>query len=73
MAVLSVTIPDSAVPRIRVAFGHTDPVTLLWVNATVAEVEAAVKGFLKSHVIDYETGQQAIATRETLSQEDWNA
>jgi hypothetical protein len=73
MAVLSVTIPDAVVPRIREAFGHQDPNNpTVRIPATVADVQAAVKGYLKSRVIDFEIGEQADVTRLTKSGENWD-
>jgi len=72
MATLQVIVADTLVPRIRTAFGHfnndTPPV---WVDATVQEVQDALKAFMRSKVIDYETTQNAIADRATKSQEVW--
>jgi len=72
MATISITVPDSALPRLRAAFGHPDPVTPgAWVDATNAEVMAAVKAALKSKVIDHETTIAAMADRATRSSESW--
>jgi hypothetical protein len=57
MATLQITVPDAVVPRIRAAFGklrglvdgNGDPR-----DATVAEVEAEVKAYLKGIVLDVE-------------------
>lgn len=60
MATLSIDVPDAFVPRIRAAFGKLrglkdtqDPP--LPRDATVAEVIAEVKGYLKGIVLDQET------------------
>ena len=71
MAQLTITVPDSAVPRIRTAFGHVDLLTQQWVDATQAEMLARIKSFLKEQVIGYETTQAAIADRNTRSAEQW--
>ena len=71
MAQLTITVPDTAVPRIRTALGHIDPQTQQWVDATQAEVLAAVKAFLKERVIAHETTQTAIADRNARSAEQW--
>lgn len=67
------TIPDSVVPRLRTAMGHNDPVTGERIAATVVEVQVAIKAFLKSQVINYETLVAADAHRNTISNEDWSA
>jgi len=72
MATISITIPDSALPRLRAAFGHPDPLNpSVWVDATNAEVMAFVKGHLKGKVIDYETTLAAIADRASRAGESW--
>jgi len=71
MASLTITIPDANVPRVRTAFGHFDSITQAWVDATVADVQDAIKTFVKGRVIDYETTQNAIADRAAKSQEVW--
>jgi len=71
MASLVIIVPDVIVPRIRIAFGHTDPITQLWVNATVSNIETAIKQFVKSHVLNYETTLAALAERNRLSEENW--
>lgn len=74
MATLQVTIPDAAVPRIQAAFGGevlNDPNNpqggTHHVNATVSDVMTAIKGFIKSKVVDYETTQAAITDRASRS------
>lgn len=69
MATLTVTIADDKVPRIQMAFGTTDPITQVRTPATVPQIQDAVKAFLKGKTIDYETTQNAIADRDTKSQE----
>jgi hypothetical protein len=71
MATLTITVPDAVVPRIRTAMGHFDVPTNTWIDATVVEVQAAIKVFIKSKVIEYESTQQAMATRGQVSGEIW--
>ena len=71
MASLTITIPDAVVPRIRTAFGHFEASPPVWVDATVTEVQDAIKNFVHSKVIDYETTQNAIADRAAKSGEVW--
>lgn len=71
MAQLTITIPDAVVPRIRTAMGHTDPTTQQRVDATVQEVQDAIKNFIKAQVINYETTQAAMATNSQVSSEQW--
>jgi len=72
MATISITVPDTALPRLRAAFGHPDPLNpSVWVDATNAEVQAAVKTSIKGKVIDYETTLAAMADRATRSGESW--
>lgn len=71
MASLTITIPDEVVPRIRAAMGTNDPVTGDRVPATVAEVQTAIKQFVKSQVINYETTLSAMAKRDEVSNETW--
>jgi hypothetical protein len=70
MANLTVTIPDSAVPRLRTAMGHFDG-SLVWVDATQQEVLDRVKQYLKSQVINYESTKAAEQDRATRSSESW--
>lgn len=71
MATLTITVPDAAVPRIKTAMGHRDPNTQLWVDATVSDVQTAIKTFIKSQVINYETTQAAMAKNASVSSETW--
>jgi len=71
MANLTITIPDAVVPRIRTAMGHFDVPTATWVDATVNDIQAAIKVFVKQRVIEYESAQQAMATRSSVSGETW--
>lgn len=70
MATLQVVVADDKVPRIRKALGHFDNSTPpVWIDATVIEVQDALKAYLKSRVIEYETTQDAITNRATKSAE----
>ena len=71
MASLTITVPDAVVSRILTAMGHLDPTTQQWVDATQADVTAAIKQLVKAQVINYETTQQAMATRTSVSKEVW--
>jgi hypothetical protein len=71
MANLTITVPDTVVPRIRTAFGHLDIPTDTWIDATVTEVQDAIKAFCKSRVIDYETLQVNNVKRAQVSGEVW--
>lgn len=72
MATLTLTIPDAVVPRIRAAYGRRDINNpAIWINATVAEVEAAVKAQIKERVINHETTLAAETERATRSAEAW--
>lgn len=74
MAQLTINVPDTAVPRIRTAFGHRDPNNpSVWIDATVDEVRQAVQTWIKGKVVDYESNAEAIALRDTKSQENWGA
>lgn len=72
MANLTVNIPDSVVPRVREAFGKTDPLSGVRTSATVADVQAALQSYLKGYVLEYETAKQAMQTRTAIGQENWN-
>ena len=56
MATLTITVPDAVVTRIRDAFGHHElPVrTSPWIPATLAEIQTAIKSFIKEKVVAYE-------------------
>ena len=71
MATLSITIPDAYVPRVKTAFGHRDPNTQAWVDATTQEVLDALKAYTKGRTIDYETTVNATVDRQNKSQEVW--
>ena len=71
MAQLTITIPDAAVPRIRRAFGRLNPLTNEWADATAAEVLEVIKTTIKSRVLEYELGLDAMQNRETKSKEQW--
>lgn len=72
MASLTITVPDAVVPRIRVAMGREDPSNPgTRINATVEDIQTAIKQFIKSQVINYETTLAAMQKRDTVSQETW--
>ena len=72
MATLSVTIPDTVVARVQTAFGHYDnSVPPVWVNATIADVQAVLKNALKNGVLEYETAQAATTKRAAVNGETW--
>lgn len=71
MANLTITVPDAVVPRIRTAMGHTDPITQVRIDATLQEVQDAIKNFIKAQVINYESGVEAILKRDQVSGEVW--
>ena len=70
MATLSITVPDAVVPRIQSAFGklrglqdgNGDPR-----DATAAEVNTEIKGYLKGIVLDVEgrTLKDAVVVPDT--------
>ncbi len=66
MATLTITIPDANVPRVRVAFGHADPLTQAWVNATTAEVAAEVTDFVRKKTRAYEQLLAEQAARDAV-------
>lgn len=74
MATFQITIPDAAVQRIQAAFGLdvlNDPNNPTGgthhVKASASDVMTALKAFVKSKVLDYETTQAAIADRVARS------
>jgi len=69
MAQLSITVPDAVVSRIRTAMGRS--VNNVWIDATLAEVQAAIKQYIKAQVINYETTQAATVKNTEVSQENW--
>ena len=72
MATFSVTVPDAVVARIRTAFGHFDnSVPPIWIDGTVADVQAACKALLKSGVLEYEVRAAALTQRDTNNAEVW--
>lgn len=73
MATLSITVPDAVVPRIKTAMGHWDNTVIpaVWIDATLTDVQVAIKAFIKSQVINYETTQAAIAKNAAVSGESW--
>lgn len=71
MAQVTITIPDTVVPRILAAFGHFNADTGMWVNATNQQVLSEVKNFLKGQVSSYETRVAAQAKSDSVSVETW--
>lgn len=71
MAQLTITVPDGVVSRIRDAFGMVDVLTLQRTPATIAELQAAIKGFIKQTVINYEAEQALRLKAEQGSKEEW--
>jgi len=67
MASITITIPDSVVTRLRLAFRSqaSDP------PATISEIEGVLKAFLKSKVINHETTVEAELKRDAVSRENW--
>ncbi len=72
MASLTITVSDVVVPRIQAAFGHwSTDTTPVWVSATVADLQAAIKTWIKGAVINYETTLAAQAKNASVSGEIW--
>lgn len=71
MATLTITVPDTVVPRIRAAFTVVDLVTGNTKQPTVADIQDALKDYLKLKVLEYEARLEAQAKREQISQEAW--
>lgn len=71
MAQLTITVPDAVVPRIKTAMGHFQGSPAVWVDATVSDVQDAIKNFIKAQVVNYETTQAAIAKNSSVSSEQW--
>lgn len=72
MATITFTIPDTAVPRVQIAFGHADPNNPgQWINATNQEVMDQLKAWMKGRTIDYEVAIGAVNSRNLKAQEVW--
>lgn len=71
MASLSVTVPDSVVGRILIAYGHWDDVKKARVPATPAELRVTLKEVLKAMTLEYEAGLAAQAVRDIINAEVW--
>ena len=71
MATLTLTVPDITVNRIRIAFGHDDPITGDRVLATVAEIQDRLKSFVKQTVMLYEGEQTVQTTYANMTKEVW--
>ena len=72
MATLEVTIPDTVVPRIRLAVGRANtPVGEPIVPATVTQVEDACKRFLKG-LVTAQAGESASKdAQDAVAEESW--
>lgn len=70
---LSITVTDAQGARAQTALGHwNDPVNpTAWVDATVADVRAMIKAWIKERVINYETTKASETDRTTRSGEVW--
>jgi len=73
-----VDIIQTAVSRIRAAFGHVDPATAppnpgppVWVDATPQDVMDVLKAYLHGRVVDYETAKEANLKRAAVGGETW--
>lgn len=66
---LTITVTDQQALRARTAFGKY--VNGVWTPATAAEAQEAIKTWVKSRVIDYETTLEAEAGRASKSAEVW--
>ena len=71
MANFTITIPDAAVPRLKTAMGHYEGTPKVWVDATLADIQAELKRYLKSQVINHETTQAGVAKNAEVSAESW--
>lgn len=71
MATISITVPDSVVPRIRTAFGHQEGSPPVWVDATVVEVQDNIKVYVKAQVINHESTIAGMIKRNEVSNEPW--
>lgn len=73
MASLTINVPDELVPRIRAAFGKWDNLDpTLRIPATAAELQAAIKAFVRATTLEFETGEAAKTKRSELNGENWN-
>ena len=65
MASLTITIPDLYVPRIQEAFGRNGQL------ATLAELQKAIKGYVRARVIQYESAKASSIKHNVISKEAW--
>ena len=79
MAQITIIIPDEAVGRIKAAFGKLARIgpefpdaVLTNIPATILEIEADVKRYLRSKVIEHEVTETATLKRAELSKEVWD-
>ena len=68
---ITVTVPDAVGQRIRNAFGTRDPQTRVVTPANNADVQAQIKNFLKSRVLEFETTEAAYQQRQGVNNEVW--
>ena len=67
-----VDIVQSAVAKIRTAFGHFDnSIPPVWIDATSDDVIQALKSFMKGRYIEHQSALSANATRDTTGGETW--
>lgn len=78
MANLTITIPDAVIPRVQTAFGRTvssGPLgaqpTRVHVDATLTEVQAQVKAWVKQKVQAYEGDLANQVKSDSVSAEVW--
>lgn len=65
MASLTITVADIYVPRIREAFGKNERL------ATVPEIQAEIKEYIRARVINYEARKSSDAKRTVIEKEVW--
>lgn len=70
MADLTVSVPDAMVTRIREAFGNDARGS--WQLASLVEVRAAIKTFIRMRVKDYEARQASEIKQQEVEDEDWS-
>lgn len=73
---LTITVTNAQATRAQTAYGHLDtdplsPTFNTWVLATAADMQNAIKAWVKSRVVDYETSLTAVVDRNTRSAEIW--
>lgn len=70
MADFTITVPDAVVPRIRDAFGTKEANGTI-TPATLDQVRAAVKEFMRRRVLEFEASEAALAKRAEVEDEQW--